>query len=131
MHRDHDLRQRARRAAAALELLRQRLRRDRLQVRGSMSTKSTVGAAIARAVGRGDEACSGWSRRASPGPSAERQAGEVQRRGRAVDRDRVRAPDLRARRLSNAGTAGPCVRKSERSTSTTASMSASVMSWRP
>ena len=41
------------------------------------------------------------------------------------------APTRDATAASNRVTAGPCVRKSDRSTATTASMSAWVMSWRP
>jgi hypothetical protein len=41
------------------------------------------------------------------------------------------APQYRATAFSKRGTVGPCVMKSERKTSTTASMSAWLMQWRP
>jgi hypothetical protein len=63
-----------------------------------------------------------------PGPTPERQAGQVQAGGGVADRHRVRHLVLAVGECGFEGRhLGPCVRKSERSTAVTAAMSLSSM----
>ena len=86
-----------------------------LNVTGSMSTNTGVGAAVADRVGGRDERVADRDDLVA-GPDADREQRQVQR-GRAVrDGARVRAPTNAANSRSNAATSGPWVTQPERMT---------------
>ena len=128
-HRDHDVWQRPARRRAPRALLPtprrtcsglpDRCRRSRSSHRNRARSWPRRGS------------CSGWSRRAIPGPTpSARQA--MCSPAVALFTAMACATCWRAANASSkAGTCGPWVRKSERSTSQTAAMSASETSWRP
>src|SRR5712692_1212765 len=104
MHRHHDLRQ----APVGLRLLELGLERVRAHVAAAQIDvdKVDLGAAVEPANGRGDEGVRGGPQPVSA-PQSERKTGDVQRRGGAVDGNRVPAPATVRQCALEPGNRGP------------------------